>query len=512
MRVVIDRPGGEAEDVELLVSDPEATVAELLEALDAGHGAPGIVIDGRFCHADLGLEEIGLYEGARILPGGPPRDVDKPAPAALELRVAGGIDAGRRMPLRAGVAVTVGRDPRCDLVLADAGVSRRHMEVLASASGAVTVTDLDSANGTWIEGRRIREPTPLNPGSIFEAGDVALTVAAPTPPLPFDPLREVRSDGTAAFNRPPRARSQDAAPPLALPQPPAKVEKPQFSVVSAVGPLVLGGVMVLLLHSLYFALFMLLSPVLTIGGYWEQRRRAKKESSGHGREHKAELEQFQRELARRRDEELERLRVTLPDMAELLARATGPEPSLWERRSEDDDFLVLSAGFAKVAFTPVLERHDARAVTEETEAALERFQRLPPAPVVVDLSRGGVVGVVGPRETSLAVARALLCQAATVEGPADLQFAVFTDDDSLASWEFVKWFPHARDNFAGGSHRQIATGRNASETLISALRERREAVAMARAEFRRRVRPLSEWLPMTVDAPRRPRPLRERNR
>jgi len=39
-----------------------------------------------------------------------------------------------------------------------------------------------------------------------------------------------------------------------------------------------------------------------------------------------------------------------------------------------------------------------------------------------------------------------------------------------------------------------------------------KAVAMARAEFRRRVRPLQEWLPMTVETPRRPRPIKERER
>ncbi len=35
-----------------------------------------------------------------------------------------------------------------------------------------------------------------------------------------------------------------------------------------------------------------------------------------------------------------------------------------------------------------------------------------------------------------------------------------------------------------------------------------KAVAMARAAFRRRVRPLREWLPMTTESPKRPRPLR----
>jgi hypothetical protein len=39
-----------------------------------------------------------------------------------------------------------------------------------------------------------------------------------------------------------------------------------------------------------------------------------------------------------------------------------------------------------------------------------------------------------------------------------------------------------------------------------------KAVAMARAAFRRRVRPLQEWLPMTFQSPKRPIPLKERDR
>ncbi len=37
-------------------------------------------------------------------------------------------------------------------------------------------------------------------------------------------------------------------------------------------------------------------------------------------------------------------------------------------------------------------------------------------------------------------------------------------------------------------------------------------VAMARTEFRRRVRPLREWLPMTIESPKRPKALRDRLR
>ena len=67
-------------------------------------------------------------------------------------------------------------------------------------------------------------------------------------------------------------------------------------------------------------------------------------------------------------------------------------------------------------------------------------------PAGIDLAGGGAVGIVGPREPALAVARALLCQAATLHGPADLQVAIFADAAGERDWEFAKWLPHGRDH------------------------------------------------------------------
>ena len=111
---------------------------------------------------------------------------------------------------------------------------------------------------------------------------------------------------------------------------------------------------------------------------------------------------------------------------------------------------------------------------------------------------------------------------------------VTTDDlDGLACWQEMfgpgfravlvfayaepfQPFPLPRANgafeFRGLEYRFWAVG---LDDYVLHLRSRGpawKAVAMARAEFRRRVRPLIEWLPMTVDSPGRPRPLKERNR
>lgn len=52
----------------------------------------------------------------------------------------------------------VGRDPTCDVVVADEFVSPRHCEVRRLSVGIFVVRDLGSVNGTWIrhEGRETR--------------------------------------------------------------------------------------------------------------------------------------------------------------------------------------------------------------------------------------------------------------------------------------------------------------------------------------------------------------------
>lgn len=49
----------------------------------------------------------------------------------------------------------VGRDPACDVIVNDIAVSKRHMTIELSDAG-VFVEDMGSANGTWVNGVRVR--------------------------------------------------------------------------------------------------------------------------------------------------------------------------------------------------------------------------------------------------------------------------------------------------------------------------------------------------------------------
>jgi hypothetical protein len=80
---------------------------------------------------------------------------------------------GKRLVIGSGGA-TIGRSRSCDVVLADANVSRRHAEV-RPRGGSWTIADLGSTNGVVVNGVRIERPHALRAGDRIEIGTTTLT-------------------------------------------------------------------------------------------------------------------------------------------------------------------------------------------------------------------------------------------------------------------------------------------------------------------------------------------------
>jgi hypothetical protein len=77
-----------------------------------------------------------------------------------------------RTPIE-GAVLQIGRAPGCDIVLDDRNVSRRHAEIRRRGP-VVVLIDLDSTNGTIVNGRRVREH-PLADGDRITLGNSRLT-------------------------------------------------------------------------------------------------------------------------------------------------------------------------------------------------------------------------------------------------------------------------------------------------------------------------------------------------
>src|SRR3954470_5081775 len=89
----------------------------------------------------------------------------------IRVEIVEGAGAGRVVDL-AGPAARIGSDPRCDLVLDDATVSRHHATLRVDAEG-LRVIDDDSRNGTTVDGLRVRDAW-ARPDSILSLGQSRL--------------------------------------------------------------------------------------------------------------------------------------------------------------------------------------------------------------------------------------------------------------------------------------------------------------------------------------------------
>ena len=87
--------------------------------------------------------------------------------AALVIRT-GGFE-GTRFEL-ASEETLIGRNPTTDITLLDEGISREHAIILFDAeSGRYEIEDLESTNGTKVNGKRIRNVS-LAPGDEIQIG------------------------------------------------------------------------------------------------------------------------------------------------------------------------------------------------------------------------------------------------------------------------------------------------------------------------------------------------------
>ncbi len=120
---------------------------------------------------------------------------------------------GERREIKVAGPITVGRAQTAGVYLDDKTLSREHTQFYLD-HGRVCVRDLDSKNGTYMNGVLLKQPTALKPGDKVKVGIATFTVmheagdALPsvTAPLAAAPARPAHAGTTAT------APQQHAAP------------------------------------------------------------------------------------------------------------------------------------------------------------------------------------------------------------------------------------------------------------------------------------------------------------
>ena len=435
MRIVHRSEVGERV-AEIEIGDPGAPAEDLLSAL--GVSGPA-TLDGEPLSLDAPLSSVALCEGS-VLETAP--DQISATPTARTLAVVGGVRAGVVHPVSSSGTVLVGRGRGAEVQLDDPAASGSHCSISVDE-----IIDHGSRNGTSVDGRPVRPGVRavLPRGGVVRIGATRLMMRIASDDRPVAVTSALgASGGTIPFNRPPRRLPDVAVPELDAPsEAPEPAKSEPLSVAGIVLPVIAGLVIALILSPL-FAVFAALGPVVTVGTWWERRRRNRRDHRRAVADVDDQLSALAAALPLSRVAETARRRGLHPDPAEVVRRAEGPSVHCWERRPDHPDAFRVAIGVSDEALSPTLVTPEGGPPAARAASLVAELPLMSDVPVEVDLSPGRVVGLVGDRGAALAIARALVLQSAVHHGPADLAVAVGADDASV--WEWCRWLPHTADH------------------------------------------------------------------
>lgn len=416
-------------------------------------------------------------------------------------------------------SISIGRESGNDICYRLPYVSGSHAR-LEGRDGKLILTDLGSANGTFVNGKRIHscEVRPgdtiainglkILPGKGFLAinnpdGLVSCSrrlypfSPEPVPPLPegqeeeepvasgvfYRSPRFKRDVETARFNidAPPTPPSGDTTPMMLVLGPSmtmglVSLSTGFFTLYNVLGS---GGSLISAMPSLVMSVGMLLGtvlwPILTKTFEKRNRRRKEEQRRKRYREYLEKTRQKIEEEGIRQRTILEENVVTLED---CIDRIRNTRRNLWERTFRHNDFLMLRLGIGSLPMDAEFRFQEEKFVLEEDPLQKEMYDLclgrhdISSVPISLSLRETPIVGVIGQRAETVAYARGLALEIGALHSYDEVKMVFICGEEEKAGWNFAGWFPHTWDE-SGSVHFMAYTPSDTRE--ISAFLERRFA-------------------------------------
>ncbi len=154
-----------------------------------------------------------------------------------------------------------------------------------------------------------------------------------------------------------------------------------------------------------------------------------------------EFPELTRAVLQARARKIRRIRMLNPDMAELLNRVRLGRSHIWNIDKSDQQFGHTTVAYGEIPWTPPYDRPDK--IRDEAAYAVNQFLELPTVPITLDMQRNAL-GIVGPRDTALAVARHIGIGFCITTSPRDIELAIMADSTTAQDWQWAELLPHAQ--------------------------------------------------------------------
>ena len=399
--------------------------------------------------------------------------------------------------------VVIGRGGDCALRYDSPYVSQAHAR-LDLVGERFTVTDLESANGTFVNGALIAPSAPctLVPGDVVTVLDLTIMVGqrlvALNHPkgLVVGPIQGAQQMSHEAFKALCPAASEVAGE-LALfypaprlthsihrhaftvdepPQPKKPDDRPAlmqigpsfmmgiasvFTATTAVQRITQTGDVMNGLPSIAMCVAMLSGMVVwpVVSRAYTKRQTEREEMRRQAR-YTDYLNALEARLSREAAGQADILRMRRVDVASLEERARTLSVRLMNRSCDHDDFMELRVGMGTTDLEADFRWPEAKFSMEE-DKLLDKVSELsknPPkvedVPLAFNPAEHSVSGVIGAREEVWAFARGLVVQICSLYSYQDVKVVLVADRADEAEWSFMRALPHLFDD--SGTRRLLA--------------------------------------------------------
>ena len=501
---------GNAQNDTVFIDRQELSASHIILACDAG----GVRVLSKQ-PMKFGNEEV----SNRVLSAGDIVSVTKKITLAV-------FEAGSR--LNSAIAIDgfdelrIGRSYNSNnICLKDPNVSTRHA-VLKRINGQWTVSDLQSRNGTFVNGElaQVDSELPAENVNIFICGYVfyiqnnMLRFTNIPGDIEFSPEvvdalvpMPARQKAYPFFQRSPRIRNRAEKADFDIAPPPNAGTKPTVSWLTVMLPpvmmvAVMGFVAVMtgnynmLIYSLPMSL---MSVVVTILNNKNNMKKWIKNNGLAIEKYSEYLADTDREITDAEGAFISSLSSANPGVIECLSIARNVSRRLWERTAKDSDFLNVRVGTGSRESNVKIKLPSAQMSVEDNpfikqaQEIRAKHTVLTGIPVCHSLLDYPVTGLAGRRDAVMHTTWRIIMDIATHHSYEDVKIICVYPEEERSQWEWLRWLPHIWDS----KHKKRFLAFTKDEAR-SILREAAENMKVRRRDIKPGARDVPPAMPFYV--------------
>lgn len=394
-----------------------------------------------------------------------------------------------------------------DICLKDSNVSTRHA-VLKKINGQWTISDLQSRNGTFVNGELSQTDTEISAekvnificGYVFYIQDNVLRFSNIPGEIEFSPEISdslipipARQKAYPFFQRSPRIRSRAEKANFEISSPPNTGTKPTVSWMTVILPpvmmvAVMGFVAMMTGNFnmlLYSVPMSMMSVVITVINNKNSIKKWMKNNGLAIEKYSEYLSQTDKDITDAEGKFVSSLSSANPGVIECLSIAQNVSRRLWERNSRDNDFLSVRLGTGTRESNVKIKLPNAQMSIEENlfakqaEEIRDKHTVLTGIPVCHSLLDYPITGLSGGRESVIHTTWRIIMDIATHHSYEDVKIICVYPEDERDKWEWLRWLPHIWDT--KHKKRYLSFSRDEARSI---LREAAETMKVRRRDIK----------------------------